>query len=285
MRCLANKGHSTGFVLVMLLCTPGILRSQSVPQNNKLVHQALDDAGVLPFLQRMPPFFEQVAAQVSPAKLPPDIEVAVHNAVSEAFAPAKLTAALEDSIEKQVDGKMLAEFLKWFTTPFAKKVIAVETAAGDLSMAERQKFMQTVESNPPGPDRVEIIRQLESAIHSTDLMVNAMISVMRGTKGVLQIVDPKQASAISDVANAQRDLQTQMEQVTVLNYLFTYRSLSNEELRSYVEFLASPPTKAFYDALGNAYNDVFNHANDDLIARVRRSFAGSMHKPKDERYR
>ena len=65
----------------------------------------------------------------------------------------------------------------------------------------------------------------------------------------------------------------------MLNYVFTYRSLSNEELRSYVEFLASPPTKAFYDALGNAYNDVFTQANDDLIARVRRSFSGSMHKP------
>jgi len=256
------------------LSTPG----EAQTTDRGLVHQTLEIAGVLQSLEQMPAFFTQIEAGMQHPNVTPDVLTRIEDTVRGSFEPRQFTSILKTELANALETQTFEDVVRWYRTPLAQKVAAVEIAAGDASTSlERQKFLQTIELNQPAKSRVELVRSIDRSIHGTALMADAITAMIKGVLTVSAIADPRSVSPSTDVASIRRDLLNQMQGVAILNYLYTYRSLSDDELQAYADFLSSGPGKDFYDALERAYTTAFDQAGEAMQIQARRTFSRKPH--------
>jgi len=264
----------TNVFVFLVVLTGYSVTATAQTANPKLVHQTLETAGVLQSLEQMPAFFTQIAAGMQHPNVTTDVLQRIQNVVRASFEPGKFKSVLETELAKELNDQTFQEMLQWYETPLAKKVAEVETAAGDSSTSrDRQTFLQTVESDPPAKNRIDLVRSIDSSIHGMALMADAITAMINGMLKVSGIADPRSVSSATDIGSIRRDLLNEMQQVATLNYLFTYRSLSDDELRAYSDFLSSGAGKDFYDALERAYATAFKQAGETMQVRARQTFS------------
>jgi hypothetical protein len=209
----------------------------------------------------------------------PEIRDELKKVILENFKAPIVGTVLEREFSKAMDVESLQEVKRWYETAVGKKV-------RDLEISERyvpnrpeklRQFARELSTTPTPEPRMNLFAAFETKAqvgeHTLDATVKLMVTMM-GNMMLRQTEEYKKAF-LSQMETSFRGLSgRQMATDTILSHQYVYRSLSDEELRQYTEFLGSPAgqkySRSFWTTLQSTLEEVGTSAGRGCAEVLRR---------------
>jgi hypothetical protein len=201
---------------------------------------------------------------------------AVARALADAFSPPRLYPALREAFRKRLDDDLLDAALRWYRSRLARRFVALERDAMTGKAAEQVgAFGESLRRQPPAEERLMLVDRLDAATGLTEGKLEIAAAIVGAASQVvvpLLPADMRPASvdieaAMAQTRSAQREIARQTSLVTML---FAYRSVSDGELRRYVEFCETEAKRAFSEAVRGSLIDAMQPAAEQAMKEAAR---------------
>jgi hypothetical protein len=198
--------------------------------------------------------------------------------VARQFAPERMYAAVRDDFRRNVDARQLEAMAAWFRSPLAVRITALEVAAARPdAMPKIAAFVAGLKTSPPTVSRLELVQRFDwvmGASHdSTEVALAIAASVARATAAATP-ADRRARSGLVDrrVEEMRGQMGAAIAESVLGQMLYVYAPLSDAELKAYVDFLASPPGRAYgriaHVALLRVVRDVADRTAIEILREV-----------------
>lgn len=180
-----------------------------------------------------------------------------------AFNADKILHLIDEGLEKELTADDKRDLLAYYNSPLGRRTTELENAATNAD-AQVQEYAK----NPAAyADRLTLYKELDnesgaSGIGAT-IAENTAIALQVGIFSAMNASFDIKALK-TEAANAHDTLMKQAEQAVLPTFAFTYRSLSTDEVRSYIAFLKTPAAKKFNKALGKLLSDALTMQANEL---------------------
>jgi len=242
---------------LVLICLP--LAAESRPANDAQLQSLYAKSGMQIQVEQMPlavqeGFDQQVAGNQSGKYLDGKIQSAVRNSFLRAFVPGKMKKIILDELGRRLSSNEVNASLEWYNSPRGVKIAKLEEVASSQSSIRKfPAYVSKLRNNPPDPGRVSAVQRLDRVSRATEINVEIAMATAVATFTALNVVIPNgNPSSIKEMKSALEKSRPQMERnfrAYIRNYfLYTYRSLSDSDLDSYLKFVESNVGKLFYEA-------------------------------------
>lgn len=160
------------------------------------------------------------------------------------FAAEKLYTTLRGEFRRRADAKKMAEVIEWLGSPLGRKITELEVTAGLEPDAGRGATAFAAGRGGPPPARVALMERIDWVAGVTDGSLESILAVARAMAMALNSALP--ADQRQTTEQLERQIQqlrarsrAQLAQSTIMFMLYEYRSLEDQELEQYAEFLAT----------------------------------------------
>lgn len=179
-------------------------------------------------------------------------------ALGQAFAAAPLCADLVARVAKQVSSEQLDASLQLLDSPLARHFTAAERAVGeDGGLAT---YRQQLQERPPLGKRLELVRRLDKAAHTTELATLLRYEVGK-TQALLALRDRggdlDEQSLAEQTAAQLPPLRESSARGIEAFMLYAYRQTPSEQLAEYAALYEQAPLRAVLEASAKALPEVF----------------------------
>ena len=197
-------------------------------------------------------------------------------AVLASFTPERIRPAFIDSFNRQMGYSALAGVLPWLESPLGRKVTAAENRDPDYATHERNRseFAARLQKEPPGANRVRLIKEIELQVQSNDHMADLMLTMVRVFVSTVPVSDSQRVRSVDMVRSPAfekgfRDaIAPELEKADALSDLYAYSILSDDELEQYVQFLRSPHGQTMNRAVWSGFEHSIEAASRELATRL-----------------
>lgn len=212
---------------------------------------------------------QRLAREFRPGKgqLPASAEATIERVVAESFTPDAVTRLAREEFARGLDRTRLEAKLSWLRSPLGHRIAALEMATAEPDQDRRlAQFARQLASTPASERRHQLIERLDWVSGGSDVSADIAAALSSSIARAVAASTP----GGPPISRRQIDSQTdeirattagRVRQATVVSMLYTYRTLTDEELERYVEFES---TEA-----GRWYNGLLRRA---LLAALTRVF-------------
>ncbi len=276
-------------LMVMVLVSSQVLmagpsRAAAPKVDGDVVAQFIPLSGLDQQVQRIPQSYlalvEEVFAGLEKRsrQIPLAVKQRIRQSCTDALNPHVLDPAIRQQLSDRLPPETAETAVAWLRTEVGQKATQAEVGAinPDTPLA-LTGFVLQLQLEPPSSQRVQLIRRLEEVTQGHALATAAWERIVLVVGKALEASLPKDTPGgikafRQDVASTQADLQPLFSQGRLLESLFTYRTLTDRELTSYVEFLESPPGRT----LTRSVNDIVQEAAFQAITNMESSLIQSL---------
>lgn len=197
--------------------------------------------------------------------------------VARHFAPERLYAVIRDDFRRRVDQTGLDAMAVWFRSPIGRRITALEIAASKPEVAPKiEAFAAGLKTSPAPASRLELVQRLDwvtGASHeTTELGLSIAGSVARAAAATAPAERRTRAGLVERRVEEMRgQMAALIGQNVLAQMLYVYGPLSDAELKEYVDFLASPPGRAYGRAAQSALLRVVREVADRTALEVLRA--------------
>jgi len=255
-------------IVALALLMPAV--SVAADRQQQLLDEVFELAGINTLFMQMPILIESTFEQMAAQKV--DVRIGeVEKIMTKAFAPRKLRGNALDYISDQLTVKQLKQVRRQLNSPLAMKVTALENAATEAdSTAKMMAYAQSLQSNPPAEARIELIADLINASNAVESSLAVRTEFFRGFLEAASQLDPAGERMSSEQIDEQiAMLRGQMEESTaqevILAFLYTYQSLKDSELKSYISMYQDKSMAKFTTEINRAIAHSFRAAGKVMM--------------------
>jgi Uncharacterized protein conserved in bacteria (DUF2059) len=218
-------------------------------------------------------FSRDVSAQLSEEQL-----AAVSAAAERGFRIEVFETPALDALAQNLDAPSVAKIQAFLASDLGKRMVAGDVEAATMGEANIDKVMNGQLAAPSTPKRDAIFEKLERATRSTESTVHIFLSmgqaVALGTaigSGLDQksVAERAQKSSESSRAGLEEDMRLPMRRFLA----YSYRSLSDSDLKHLLAFLESPVgvryVTAYNAAMGAGYDAMGKRTGEQLGESLR----------------
>ena len=242
--------------MIVLLMLPVI--SQAQHQNDR-IQSLYVKSGIDKQVRQLPLLIRASVVQALEQddrikELPRHTKSAIIGSVQQGFSPERIKKTIIKEVKASMTVKDLDTVLKWLNSPFGKKLTRLEEAASTPeTLSEIKKFAARLKQAPPAAKRLDILRRLDAAVKATETNVEiAMNTQLAVALAVVKSLPREQQGSFKDIAAQLKKNRPQIEAVmksqTLVFALYTYQSLTDKELESYIRFATSPAGVKYHEA-------------------------------------
>lgn len=191
--------------------------------------------------------------------------------VSTSFNPQKLRGEVRASLAKSLSPADEGTVLAWLDTDLGRRIAALDVKYAEITvtMPERQLVSQVQDARKGLTEtRVALLKRLGSALAmgeaSTRTVTSILTSIMYGVMSSMDL-------SVADVDLIKRGLEARrdniahaMRQGAVARYAHQYKSLDDEDLERFVNFVESPVGLKYSDATAAALEQAISAASRDF---------------------
>lgn len=209
--------------------------------------------------------------------------------VAESYRPDTLYKAVTDTFKKRFDEKRLLAVRQAWHSPLFKRITALEAQASTPEAARRiQEFAVQLRGVPPHPDRLALIRRVDTATGSTDFTIEIVLSTIRGIAlGVDPMMPASQRLKPGQLDHMLSEMRAQirapLKNQVLVSLLYTYQSLTDGELRGYLAYLESDAGRWFDRAARDGILSGMSAAADRVGREMGKTFAADIRPSADLR--
>lgn len=214
------------------------------------------------------------------AGLPDEVRAALREAALLSFKADPIIERVRKALAATLTGRRLDETLAWFDSPLGRRITDLENAASDPAANERiVAYAKTVKEHPPTKQRSVLIEKINVATESGEL--NAMIletSYLASALGINAALPAENRQSVEAVRRrvkaADADLRAQSDNAMTMTMLYTYQSLSDKELQSYLAFLKTPGGAAYSRASALGVRETMLEQMGHFMQAIPKAIAG-----------
>ena len=212
-------------------------------------------------------------------KLPPQRYAALRHVLSQAYDAKTLEQHVYERMSSELTHELATNTLSWLRTDLGRKITKLEEQASTPQAIQQMGvFSKKLESSPPSQQRLGLARRIDLATDATELLLDITESSTFGLAMALDAMlppDQRQGEARLRVQmDRQRPkLREAYQQLSMINALFTYQSLSDAELERYVDFLESELGAQYTTLTNTALKDALYEANTHVNRGLATLFA------------
>ena len=234
---------------ILLSLLPVLSYAQN--QNGSQVQELFVRSGMQKQLEQLPSlvqtmFNRSVQEDEKGRKLPRALSAAMSAAVPEAFAPKRLQRTMLAELTGKLTAQDVKEVLKWLDSPIGQKCTRLEEASSTAeAQADMQQYAAGLQASPPTAERLKVLREFDSAVKATDGAVDTAIATQVALALAIIATFPPERQTPLDVVSREMEktrpaLEAKVRSQVLISHLYTYRSLTEDELRLYTQFAQSP---------------------------------------------
>ena len=206
--------------------------------------EVLELSGVKPQLVTVP---GKLAAEFKPRRIRLNAEdtAILEEIVGRNFAAERLYTQIRTEFRKRGEAKKLAEVAEWLRSPLGRKITELEVTAGlEPDAGQRMLAFAPGGRNGPPPARVAMMERIDWAAGVTDGALESTLAVARAMAMAVNKALPPDERQTSDhierqIQQLRGQTRSKLAQATTTFMLYEYRSVSDDELQQYADFLAS----------------------------------------------
>lgn len=235
------------FLSLMLLCT--MVSSQAWA--SKTAHRLLVDSALA---QHLADFAELQHEQITwplvqGNQLDPRMGAALDLLLQRNYSAKTASARLEQALDRNVSPTDLRQVVEWYDSPAGRLITKVERhALKDEVEGVDPSLLARLQNQYRGSPRETLFGGYDQALQTSQRLVNT------SQQAQIHLVDAIEALH-NEVGQAGLDQLRQgirqrrfidrgiLEQRLYLQYLYTYRSISDQQLRRYIDFLQTAPVR------------------------------------------
>jgi hypothetical protein len=221
--------------------------------------EVLELSGVKPQLVTAP---VKLAPEFKPRRSRLNVEdaAALEQILARTLAADRLYGQLRTEFRKRADAKKLAEVAEWLRSPLGRKITELEVTAGlEAEAAQRMLAFAPGGRGGPPPARVALVERIDWVAGVTDGTLEGMLAVARAmAMAVNRALPPDERQTSAQIERQIQQMRGQararLAQSTIMFMLYEYRTLEDDELQQYADFLASDAGRWYSATMSKAMN-------------------------------
>lgn len=169
----------------------------------------------------------------------------LRNLLMAAFKPERLAETILGEFAARMSPEEIRAIIEWEESPLAQRVTALALEAEDPARSDDiTAFISDMRQNPPPPERLKLLQELDRTSRITETVVTHMLSMrLTDAAGAMALMPPESRKPLDLVAQEiekQRPiLVTMTEPLVVGERLYVLRSLSDSEFREFMRYCMS----------------------------------------------
>jgi hypothetical protein len=216
------------------------------------------------------------------ARLQPGMQQAIEDSAKAAFTSDKFLARVTRAMKKDYNEKTYQALLADLSSPVARKMAELESRA-DPSPQVFKQFVNDLESTPLPAARASLLRRLDAASRTSELMYTALLATNKGLVRGLSSASGKCMSESqlkkteATMEGRTKAAKTSLEEMAIDMMAYTYRDVSDAELSDYVKIYETAQSRHVGDVIFNAivaeYGDASMNMGRGIAQSVRQKRA------------
>jgi len=263
---------------ILTICLFGLLSLQASAANNKdeQINNILEKTGFNKLLQHVPNFSQAVLKQSSGA-LEPEMGSALSAAFTQAFASEAVQRDVNHVLKAHYNESHATTYLKHLNSPLLLKMAKLESGTNNPANREDIKAFSTALTNQPtAQSRSTLVERLDKATRTTDFSIDMQTAFF---KAIFVAIEPAMEADMrlgeGELEKMVNEVRTSLEEGlrnnTRLSFLYAFRDISDDELKSYIEICESEDYRWGIQLLGNAMISAINQAADRAALTMKQS--------------
>jgi hypothetical protein len=184
-----------------------------------------------------------------------------------AFRPEAFYRPLRARLEQNLTPARTPMLLQWLSSPLSRRVVDLEIKASSPHMrGELDRFARKIEREGSPQKRLNLVQRLDSALRSSEFRAEMATILIRNVTQAFS--SGAQAGSGLALDKLKADLWRTARDGTLLHFLYTYRTLSDEELEEYVRFWESDNGRWFAPILHQGFLDAIQAVTQDLLSKL-----------------
>ena len=140
-------------------------------------------------------------------------------------------------ITNNYHGAYMTRSIRFFRSSVGRKAVRLNLKSLKVSQKTYQKFLEKLIESPPEKNRINLLDQLEKAMGLVDEEIELETTVLQLTNPINdEFSAPHAETLITRLRSGQRE---QLRSLKLLKIMYTYRSLSDRELKKLIQFYES----------------------------------------------
>jgi hypothetical protein len=268
------------FALLMLLST-SVYAAQSavdIESAAKIYQDAAIREQVRASLGSMPAHIRQLFSADTAAKLSDEQLNAVTAAAKRGFRIDVFEAPALSALAANLDPPTVKKTDAFLESDLGRRMVAADTATATLEEPKIDKIMNGEISTPSTPQRDALFDKLERASHSTESTVQIFISMGQAVAIGTAVGSGRDKASVAESARksgeaSRPELEQSMREPLRRYLAYSYRDLSDADLKHLLAFLESPPGKRYVSAyiasLGAGFDAMGRRCGEQLGETLR----------------
>ena len=247
-------------VLILLLVP---LCSHAADRDNAMVQELFSKSGLEKQLNHLPlsiqAAFEQAEQQVRYLRsLPKRVTEIIKTQARESFRPESLKPIILGELAGKLSSSDMRKVLAWLNTPLGKKCTRLEEAASSPeAYAEIQEYAASLKKTAPTATRLDALKKFDSAARITETGIDTVMSMQVAVAFAITATLPTEQQMsleriAAEIEKNRPEIEPDIAAQTLVSLLYTYRSLTDAELREYTAFVSSPAGVKYHDIASDA---------------------------------
>lgn len=212
-------------------------------------------------------------ANIQGPGIPKNIFVQLKAAALTSFRSSDYIAAFEEAIRANTSEQDAIALLQWYQSDLGREIAKREEHAG--TPQAYQEMLSLSVDLLDDEHTLAYAKKLDDLLGASDFATQLQIHTIVAILSSLAIVaDPEGQLSIervlNQVANYEKQIRSETEQVMLLSIVYTYRGLTPAELNRYLEFLRTPAAKSFHQqiirAIGGELRKSIDRFAEELTA-------------------
>jgi hypothetical protein len=236
--------------------------SQAPTNCGALIDKVFQVTGTQQEIADLPEFGLQFAQNMG-SKMDPT----AMRAFRRALAPEPWLKELSKAFEQDCNTAMLQDVISAMDTPMGARMREVErTEQGPATAQARANFYRDLRLHPPGDTRDQLAVRIEKATEAPEMSWDVVEATSRA-------VSKANRTSVSDtdVAVLRQKFQPILQSAVLLDVLFIYRNVSDDELEQYARALETASFRKFNHTLNEAIANTFATRIATALTSVRKS--------------
>lgn len=243
-------------------------------EKNSLLGKVLELSGIKKQIESIPARVADEYAQYK-ERIPAQNYEAGSKIMADSYNAGDIYSSIIDYFNANYRRGHLMKIKEFMSSTLSEKIAGLEEkAAGTKGLEDMKEFANTLGQNPPPSERTELIKKLDEAVGATNMQIETVIVLYKGINLAIDPVvaaDKRLTPGELDMVTTQmrQELKKILRNVISISFLYTYQSLSDDELKQYLSFWSSDAGKWF----NKISNEAFAAAMDKAGEKAASEFA------------
>lgn len=179
----------------------------------------------------------------------------------DALTPEHLQSDIRSRLLKSLHPEATLAAMSWLRSDVGKKITTAEVSASSAeNRVQFATFFLQLQLERPAPERLQLIRRIEEIAQGSQMATEAweaiVAAVARTLESEYRTTNPQNKKNLEEyLASVRGSVKGMFEQGRLFQGLFTYRTLTDEELKAYAEFLETPAGRDVTQTVNRAVQD------------------------------